>query len=51
MIEGLRDPTLDDNTRAKYIAQTEQNRVLLKEWSSHSSVNYEMYYTLVVRLR
>lgn len=48
VVESLRDPDLDPETREKYTRQLEKNRQRLIELADHSEVNYRMYQKVVV---
>lgn len=48
IVESLRDPELDPQTREKYTRQLEKNRKRLIELADHSEINYRMYQTVVV---
>lgn len=48
VVESLRDPELDPETREKYTCQLKKNRKRLSELADHSEVNYRMYQKIVV---
>lgn len=50
VVESLRDPDLDPETREKYTCQLQKNRKRLSELADHSEVNYRMYQKIVVSL-
>ncbi|GAA5806716.1 hypothetical protein MFLAVUS_000064 [Mucor flavus] len=47
VVESLRDPDLDPETREKYTCQLQKNRQRLSELADHSEVNYRMYQKVV----
>lgn len=48
LIEALRDPQLDPETREKYYNQVLLHERKLSDFAQYSAVNYRLYYTIIV---
>jgi type IV secretory pathway VirD2 relaxase len=51
LVESLRNPDLDSETRDKYETQLYKSERRLDELATHSEVNYRMYHRTVVSNR